>query len=773
VDQWRQNWPLVKQGLESLLKILVNVLSSMAAMATPQNSRALWQVANPLLALAVNLSSHPQFVTALLYLVMISKGAGQLKSVFTGLKTGWGALAGVVSSLTSGKVSLGMQGAGDTMLVAARQMQVAADTMVGAAGAGGKAGAAGAATTAAAAGAGRTGALAVAGSIVSGVSIATVGYLALDWLSKHGQSLATKAYQAVLGKSAGAKAGSLFGGLGERFAEEFKKTGNPISAIANMVSSAAIGKLFGEGGSKAGKAFGDGVRRGTAGGGKAWSAYVHSITQAVASRAVASIGKVFAAQAAASRTANTALNNYTKAIYTNGLRSQATKNARDTLIWDMQQAGVKSKIAFRDVSAYTEAIRKNGYGSSQARAARQRLVDDIAAAFRNSKQGKADMERYTTAVRVNGSRSDAARSARKTLIRDLESSGLTSKEARRLVDNLTKAIKDIPTKHHTTVSADAYGRGKIIARERAVGRSATDILAFSQNANAARGLLVQGRDSGRDDKLVMARGGELMVPPDMVRRGLVDHLRGMIPGFGGGGVVGRALGKGPPWMGAKEGSFLRRELLDFMRREINDALSRERRAAGGYGGYGVAPNGPVQAYARKLLAARGWGNQWAAFNALVMGESGWNYRASNPSSGAYGIPQALPGSKMAAAGADWASNPYTQLRWMMGYIASVYRSPANAYSMWSARSPHWYGEGTPSARPGWAWVGEHGRPELVLFKGGEQVVPQDRASARFRGYAKGTAPASGPLVLVEHLHVRETADVDLIARRLAFQAGLS
>ena len=53
-------------------------------------------------------------------------------------------------------------------------------------------------------------------------------------------------------------------------------------------------------------------------------------------------------------------------------------------------------------------------------------------------------------------------------------------------------------------------------------------------------------------------------------------------------------------------------------------------------------------------------------------ESGWRWNADNPSSDAYGIPQALPGSKMASAGADWATNPYTQIRWGLGYIASVY-----------------------------------------------------------------------------------------------------
>ncbi|MGN6723473.1 MAG: lytic transglycosylase domain-containing protein [Marmoricola sp.] len=59
-------------------------------------------------------------------------------------------------------------------------------------------------------------------------------------------------------------------------------------------------------------------------------------------------------------------------------------------------------------------------------------------------------------------------------------------------------------------------------------------------------------------------------------------------------------------------------------------------------------------------------------------ESGWNVHADNPSSGAYGIPQALPGSKMASAGADWQNNATTQIKWGLGYIKASYGTPCNA-----------------------------------------------------------------------------------------------
>ena len=119
--------------------------------------------------------------------------------------------------------------------------------------------------------------------------------------------------------------------------------------------------------------------------------------------------------------------------------------------------------------------------------------------------------------------------------------------------------------------------------------------------------------------------------------------------------------------------------------------------AGGAAGAAPAPApvaGPVdpgsaQAIARDMVLARGWGE--GEFNCLVSlwnKESGWNYRATNPSSGAYGIPQALPGNKMASAGADWATNPATQISWGLGYITSRYGTPCGAYG--HSQSVGWY-----------------------------------------------------------------------------------
>jgi hypothetical protein len=96
----------------------------------------------------------------------------------------------------------------------------------------------------------------------------------------------------------------------------------------------------------------------------------------------------------------------------------------------------------------------------------------------------------------------------------------------------------------------------------------------------------------------------------------------------------------------------------------------------------VAPPNPgtAQSIAYGLLASFGFStSQFSCLQSLWNRESGWSYDAENPS-GAYGIPQSLPGSKMASAGADWQTNPRTQIIWGLGYIKNVYGSPCAAWN---------------------------------------------------------------------------------------------
>lgn len=96
-----------------------------------------------------------------------------------------------------------------------------------------------------------------------------------------------------------------------------------------------------------------------------------------------------------------------------------------------------------------------------------------------------------------------------------------------------------------------------------------------------------------------------------------------------------------------------------------------------------------KAAARAMLANYGWNDsQFSCLDKLFTRESNWNYKARNASSGAYGIPQSLPGSKMASAGSDWQTNPATQIAWGLGYIKNRYGTPCGAWA--HSQSTGWY-----------------------------------------------------------------------------------
>jgi hypothetical protein len=108
--------------------------------------------------------------------------------------------------------------------------------------------------------------------------------------------------------------------------------------------------------------------------------------------------------------------------------------------------------------------------------------------------------------------------------------------------------------------------------------------------------------------------------------------------------------------------------------------------SGGGGSPALVPSGPppdpssARGIAYNMLASFGFSTaQFGCLNDLWTQESNWRYNAEN-ASGAYGIPQALPGSKMASAGSDWQTNPATQIRWGLGYIKGIYGTPCGAWS---------------------------------------------------------------------------------------------
>lgn len=99
---------------------------------------------------------------------------------------------------------------------------------------------------------------------------------------------------------------------------------------------------------------------------------------------------------------------------------------------------------------------------------------------------------------------------------------------------------------------------------------------------------------------------------------------------------------------------------------------------------GTASAATPQEIARQIVPS----NQYASFSKIVEHESGWNHQATNSSSGAYGLVQALPASKMASAGSDWKTNPATQIKWGLNYMNERYGSPNGAWNFWQSHG--WY-----------------------------------------------------------------------------------
>ncbi|XVS29412.1 lytic transglycosylase domain-containing protein [Microbispora siamensis] len=143
---------------------------------------------------------------------------------------------------------------------------------------------------------------------------------------------------------------------------------------------------------------------------------------------------------------------------------------------------------------------------------------------------------------------------------------------------------------------------------------------------------------------------------------------------------------------------LRKDRLESTRDDRKKGLDPVEIAQKAPGGGGFTPAdfppgstpdpGSNKALGKQMAEARGWGGEWGCLEKLWDKESHWNERAMNRYSGAYGIPQSLPGSKMASAGSDWQTNPATQIKWGLGYIAGRYKTPCGAWA--HSQSTGWY-----------------------------------------------------------------------------------
>jgi hypothetical protein len=233
----------------------------------------------------------------------------------------------------------------------------------------------------------------------------------------------------------------------------------------------------------------------------------------------------------------------------------------------------------------------------------------------------------------------------------------------------------------------------------------------------AYGGRVTGGTPGRDSVLGMLMPGEVVVPVPMVRAGAVDHLRGQLPGFATGGVVG-SYGPGavaglPRWIAGETNatvSAVARSTATALLAGIKAASAASQAAGAGIRSTALGGDeGANRALARSMFP---WpASMWPAYVNLEMAEAGFNRFARNPSSGAYGIPQALPPSKLPFAGqAAGGSHAGPQIAWMYNYIAGRYGNPVNAWAHEVAN--HWYASGGLVSRQGAAylkaWQTKHG-----------------------------------------------------------------
>ena len=325
---------------------------------------------------------------------------------------------------------------------------------------------------------------------------------------------------------------------------------------------------------------------------------------------------------------------------------------------------------------------------------------------------------------------------------------------RKVIGTAWDKVKEAAAKPVRFIVDTVYTKGIKATWDKLAGAVGLKLKLPAVKANFADGGQVHGQ-GGVDRVPANLTRGEFVMPVRSVKKygvGMLEAMRQGRLGFREGGFVGDVLGKIGD-LGSNVGDWVKdkaRAAIEFAKNPaaaikklitapVNNMLKR---IGGGdiakivrtlpgkvIGGLvtkakglaksilpkiGGAPSGSAQAYAASVLGQYGWGpGEFGPLKALWNGESGWRWNALNASSGAYGIPQSLPASKMASAGADWRTNAATQIRWGLGYIKSRYGSPSSAYGSWLRRSPHWYDQG------GWLMPGQLGyngtnTPEAVF-----------------------------------------------------------
>lgn len=406
----------------------------------------------------------------------------------------------------------------------------------------------------------------------------------------------------------------------------------------------------------------------------------------------------------------------------------------------------EAQQAVDDFSGALDGILNKFLSVPEANRKSEEAIDGLTASFKENgrsidattEKGRANKDAIDEVIRANFDEIDAmakngatkgeliakTNEYRLRLIAQLEQMGFTQAQA----EMLTAAYADIPatvsttftTQHLFDVLADIQKVKDAVAGVRSelglapLGESTLGLVAGRARLqgvrNAAFGALFTDRANGHEAEIAPAGAMRVWAEPETQGEAYIplanDSRRPRAQRIWA--ETGARLGVDPTALalagGATQhalGSISRGTIsVDLDAPEVQAALAKMAQAAqsmassgGPAGGAPANPSGAA-AIGQRMAAARGWtGNEWNALYQLWQHESGWRSNADNPSSSAYGIPQALPGSKMAAAGGDWRSNPATQIRWGLDYIAGRYGSPSRAWGAWNAHSPHWYAKG--------------------------------------------------------------------------------
>lgn len=237
-----------------------------------------------------------------------------------------------------------------------------------------------------------------------------------------------------------------------------------------------------------------------------------------------------------------AMNQFAKDLQKGTDVTAAGHKDRAKLYADLAAVGITGKQADAIIKALTDRLTGHRKELEASQKARALFNQDLRTVLDRAPGSAKDVQALADAVKNHGDKSDAAKGARQRLIQDLEKSGVDAHTAKGLVDGLQRSISGMHGKTvQVGVNFNGTGHGNIAFKETipgvTLGPSSQGLLGFH-----AEGGMITGGRLGKDSVLGMLMPGEVVVPTKMVQEGAVDHLRGRLPGFAGGGAVSGPAG---------------------------------------------------------------------------------------------------------------------------------------------------------------------------------------------------------------------------------------